>query len=263
MDKRKENRHYGYATPETMGVVRALHYQEMSGFSVGIVYIGDLNYPMIPGNVVSAYTYDFPVRLRAVEGLDIPRLFAADPTIADDIIKLGTHMVEREGVRALCAACGFFGNFHKQVAAALDVPVAMSSLVQINWIRSLIKPGQRIGILTADAASLTPALFENVGVTDTSDLVIKDLRHAEQFSAILEYRGEFDNRKVQQEVVSKALELIEEDNGDIGAILLECSDMPPYAWAVQQATQLPVWDFTTLIRFLHNGTTQKPYSGWI
>ncbi|MDO4481499.1 MAG: aspartate/glutamate racemase family protein [Bacillota bacterium] len=262
MDKRLKNRHFGYATPENMTWVNMCDHQQMSGYSVGVIYIEDVFYPMVPGNVVNAYTYDFPVRMRGVPNLDIDRLFRRDPSIGDDIIKLGEYMIEKEGIRALCSACGFFGNFHAQVAAALDIPVALSSLVQINWIRSVIKPGQKIGILTADKSSFTPVLLENVGVTDSSDLIVKDLRHGEHFSAILEYRGEFDNSKVKEEVVSAALELLEED-ADIGAILLECSDMPPYAYAVQHATQLPVWDFITLIKWLHNGTTQKPYTGWI
>jgi len=257
-----KNRHFGYATPENMKWVNMCDHQQMSGYSVGVVYIEDVFYPMVPGNVVNAYTYDFPVRMRGVPNLDIDRLFRRDPSIADDIIELGKFMIEKEGIRALCSACGFFGNFHAQVAAALDIPVALSSLVQINWIRAVVKPGQKIGILTADKSSFTDVLLENVGVTDRSDLIIGDLRHGEHFSAILEYRGEFDNSKVKEEVVAAAMALIEEEP-TIGAILLECSDMPPYAYAVQHATQRPVWDFTTLIRWLHNGTTQKPYSGWI
>jgi hypothetical protein len=138
----------------------------------------------------------------------------------------------------------------------------MSSLVQIPWIRSIIRPSQKIGVLTADASSLSPNLLANCSVSDPGMLVIKDLRHAPEFSAILEYRGQFDNGKVREEVVGAALELLEDD-GDIGAIVLECSDMPPYAAAVQAATQLPVFDFITLIRWLHHATTQKPYSGWV
>lgn len=263
MDKRLKNRQFGYLTPENNSVVvNMLDHQQMSGYSVGIIYIEDVWYPLVPGNVVNAYTYDFPVRMRGVPNLDIDRLFRADPTIADDIIALGKHMIEKEGVRALCSACGFFGNFHKQVAEALDIPVALSSLVQIPWIKSVIKPGQKIGVLTADKSSLTNKLLENCFITDIDQLIVKDLRHAKEFSAILEYRGQFDNGQVRQEVVSAALELMEED-ADVGAILLECSDMPPYAYAIQQATQLPVFDFITLIKWLHNATTQRPYLGWI
>ena len=257
-----KNRHFGYATPENMEWVMMCDHQQMSGYSVGIVYIEDVFYPMVPGNVVNAYTYDFPVRMRGVPDLDIDTLFRRDPVIGDKIIELANYMIEKEGIRALCSACGFFGNFHAQVADALDIPVALSSLVQIRWIRAVIKPGQKIGILTADKSSFTDVLLENVGVTDKSDLIIGDLRHGEHFSAILEYRGEFNNKCVKEEVVAAALEL-QKQEPNLGAILLECSDMPPSAYAVQHATQLPVWDFITLIKWLHNGTTQKPYTGWI
>jgi Asp/Glu/hydantoin racemase len=263
MDRRIANRQFGYLDGRTDSVIVNMRdHQQISGYSVGVIYIEDVWYPMVPGNVVNASTYDFPVRMRAVPDLDIDRLFRADPAIADDIIALGRHMHEKEGVRALCSACGFFGNFQKQVAEALDFPVAMSSLVQIPWIRSIIRPSQKIGVLTADASSLSRNLLASCSVDDPGMLVIKDLRHAPEFSAILEYRGQFDNGKVRAEVVGAALELLEDD-ADIGAIVLECSDMPPYAAAVQAATQLPVFDFITLIRWLHHATTQRPYSGWV
>jgi Asp/Glu/hydantoin racemase len=105
-------------------------------------------------------------------------------------------------------------------------------------------------------------MLKSCGIDDPGLLVVKDLRHAPEFSAILEYRGQFDNGKVRQEVVGAALELLKED-ADLGAIVLECSDMPPYAAAVQAATQLPVFDFITLIRWLHHATTQRPYGGWV
>lgn len=262
MSKRIKNRHFGYANPHNMEWIRMCNHQQIAGYSVGIVYVEDVFYPMVPGNVVNAYTYDFPVRMRAVPNLNVEKILSGDASFGAEIIRLGRHMIEKEGIRALCSACGFFGNFHKEVSAALDIPVALSSLVQISWIRSIIKPNQKIGILTADEASFTPRLLENVGILDSSDLVVKDMRHKEHFSAIMEYRGEFDNRKVQEEAVSASLEM-QEEHEDIGAILLECSDLPPYSAAIQHATQLPVFDFITLINWLHLGTTQRQYSGWI
>ncbi|MPN38419.1 hypothetical protein SDC9_185943 [bioreactor metagenome] len=87
------------------------------------------------------------------------------------------------------------------------------------------------------------------------------MRHEPEFSCILEGRGSFDNGKVEREVVGKALSCFEE--AEVGAILLECSDMPPYAWAVQAACGVPVFDFTTLIRYLHSAVAQRPYCGFI
>jgi len=263
MDKRIKGRQYGYLTPNNDSrFVQSYNRQQVAGYSVGIVYIENINYPIMPGNVVNAYTYDFPVRMMAVPNLTNDRLFNADPTIADDIIATAKHMVENEGVRAICSACGFFGNFHKQVAAAVDVPVAMSSLVQLPWIKALLKPNQKVGILTANGGALTPQLFKNCGIEDYGNLVVRGMEHSKEFATVVNMRGYFENGIAREEVVSAAVEMLEEE-GDIGAILLECSDMPPYAAAIQEATQLPVFDFITLIKWLHSGTTQRPYCGWI
>lgn len=263
MGKKLEGRQYGHLTSHNDRVfVRAIDHQQVAGYSVGIIYIEDVHYPMMPGNVVNAYTYDFPVRMRAVPNLTAQKLFAADPTIVDDIIATAKHMVEKEGVRAISSACGFFGNYHNKVAEALDVPVALSSLVQIPWIKNTIKPDKKIGILTASAASITPELFKGCGVTDTGNLIIKGMEKTKNFSVVIDNRGYFNNGEARQEIVSAALSLLDEDD-DIGAILLECSDMPPYASAIQAATQLPVYDFITLIKWLHNAATQREYSGWI
>lgn len=252
---------YGYFYPENRSCrVSMQKGQNISGHSVGILYIDDVWYPMVPGNIVNGYTFDFPVRLKAVEGLDIDNLFNTRDQVADMVLKAAEKLVT-EGCRAISGACGFFGNYQKLVAQRLDVPVALSSLMQINSILPLLKPSQKLAVLTADQSSLSDKLLEACGVTDKSRLIFRDLKNEPEFSCILEGRGSFDNGKVEQEVVGKALSCMEE--GNVGAILLECSDMPPYAWAVQAACGVPVFDFTTLIRWLHNSVTQRPYMGFI
>ncbi len=235
--------------------------QNYAGYSVGILHIDDVYYPLMPGNVVNACTYDFPVKMKAVPDLDIPGLLSGDLTLGEPIVRAAIEL-EKEGIRAISGACGFFGFFQKQVAAAVDVPVSLSSLVQAEWIKTTLKPGQRIGVLTADLSSVNDRLFESCSISDPDLLVIKDLRHAPHFSAILEGRGYFDHGEVKKEVTAAALELVQE-NQDIGAILFECSDLPPYAVYVQRAVGLPVFDFITMIRWLHHATTQRPYSGHI
>lgn len=258
-----KDRQFGYFDPQHVkGPVRMNYQQMISGYPIGIIYIEDVNYPMVPGNVNNAYTYNFPVLLKPVPNLNQKRLFDADPTLADEIIALAKDMVQREGIRALSSGCGFFANFQSVVAEELDIPVALSTMVMVPWISTLIKPNQKIGVLTANASAMNENILLNCKIADASKLVVKDLRNEPEFSCILEYRGVFDNDKVKKEVVGKAIEIIEE-NDDIGAILLECSDMPPYAYAIQSATQLPVFDFITLIKFLHTSVTQAPYCGWI
>ena len=180
----------------------------------------------------------------------------------EDLIKTVKSLVEDDGCRAISGACGFFGNYQQQVRAAVDVPVGLSSLVQIPFIQQLIKPGQKIGILTANKNSLTQELLRSCGVTDTSNLVVKDALQTEEFATVVNMRGYFDNTTARQEILTLAKALVDE-NDDLGAILLECSDMPPYSADIQRVTQLPVFDFITLISWLKSGVAQRPYSGWI
>lgn len=49
----------------------------------------------------------------------------------------------------------------------------------------------------------------------------------------------------------------------MGSVLLECSDLPPYAHAVQRALELPVFDFITMINHVHTSLVQTPYKGFM
>ena len=235
--------------------------QYVSGFSVGILYLDDCWYPTIPGNVANLSTYDFPVVLKKVPNCTQERIHAGDPTLVDDVIR-AARQFEEEGARVICAACGFFGNFQEQVANAVDIPVFLSSMVQVPWIRTGLKTTQSIGVLTADANGLNDHLYKSCGISGPGEVVVKDLGRLPEFSAIIESRGHFDNGRVREEVVNAALELV---NGrpDIGALLLECSDLPPYAADIQRAVGLPVFDFITMIRWAHMATAQRPYKGFI
>jgi hypothetical protein len=232
----------------------------ISGYTVGILHL-DVWYPLLPGNVVNAYTYDFPVRHKLIPNAIQYRVHSGDPTLVDEIIKAGKEL-EMEGVRAICGACGYLGNFQPQVAEALDVPVFLSSLIQLPAISTGLQKWQKVGVLCADGSSLTPEIFKNCGA-DPSRCVVKGLEDQPQMSAIVKSdRGSFDNDALKREIVEGSLNLVQ-NNPEVGAILLECSDMPPYASEVQRAINLPVYDFITLIKWVHSSVAQKPYHGFI
>ena len=254
--------HYGYIGQQTnTGPITQKNGQYVTGYAVGILYLDENNYPVIPGNVANCYTYNFPVQYKIIPGCTGQALLNGDRTLLDSIIQTAKQF-QSEGAKAITAACGFFGLFQSEVAEALDIPVYLSSLVQIPWIETGLKPNQKIGVLTAYEAGLTASLFQSCGVTNTDRLVIGDLSKEEEFSAIVEGRGSFDNEKLRKEVVQKAIELVKSDP-HIAAILLECSDLPPYAYDIQKAVQLPVYDYISLIRWVHFANSQRPYVGFI
>lgn len=232
--------------------------QYIAGHPIGILHL-EVWYPLIPGNVVNASTYDFPVRLKLVKGATQERMLAGDPALLEDIIAAGREL-EQEGVRAVVGACGYFGNFQPQVAAALDVPVFLSSLLQVPLIHRALKPGQKVGIMCADSRFLRRQTLEACGVTPDIPIAVIGLEDQPEFGKILYSKGEFDYDRLEQEVVACAQKLVRE-NPEVGAILLECSDLPPFAAAVQAAVELPVFDFITLIRWVYTAVVQKPYQG--
>lgn len=254
-------RNYGYMQPgEDNETYFVTENQWVSGYTVGIMLL-DVHYPLIPGNVVNACTYDFPVRHGWVKGANQARMHTGDPGLLSDLIATAKQL-EVEGCRVICGACGYFGHFQEKVADRLDLPVYLSSLVQIPWIRVGLKKDQKIGILCADGQNLTKELLASCGVTGTEDLVIRSAGHLPEFSALMERRGHFNNKILREELVLLAAQLVAE-NPDIGALLLECSDMPPYAADIQRAVNLPVFDFITLIKFAHSAVAQKPYKGFM
>ena len=247
-----------YESNQTFSIKKG---QVMAGYTIGILLL-DVWYPLLPGNVVNACTYDYPVRHKLVPGADQMRMHSGDPTLLEELIKAG-HELEMEGVRAIVGACGYFAHFQPQMADAMNVPVYLSSLIQVPWIRTGLKSGQKIGVLCADKPSLTPGILRKAGVSDPEICIVAGLGDKPGFSAILKSdRGCFDNEMVRKEVVQAAVQLVDE-HPEIGVILLECSDMPPYSADVQAAVKLPVFDFITMINWVHQSVAQKPYYGFL
>lgn len=233
-----------------------------AGSAIGILVMNDW-YPYLPGDVANASTYDFPVHYKILEDITGERIYRADPALLDLVIEGGKEL-QKQGVRAIVGACGYFGNYQKEAAAILDVPVFLSSLLQAPIIKHGLKPVQKVGIMCADADSLTPELLRQCGVGDVADVVIAGAQDLPEFQNVEQGTGtgHFNGYRLQQELVGLAKQFVS-NNPDVGAILLECSAFPPFAWAIQNAVELPVFDFSTLINWVYNAVVRRPFAGFI
>lgn len=232
--------------------------QAWYGETIGILIL-DASYPCIPGNIGNASTFPFPVRYEKVEGASIDRLLnQQDPDLAGPFIDAALRLYD-SGVHAITGACGFMALFQHEVAQNLNIPVLLSSLLQIPFMYQVT--GKKIGIITANASRLQSKHYTSTGITNDIPLVIAGMENQPEFrDAILNEKGSLDSPKIQTEVVAVAQEMVKQ-NPDIGSILLECSDLPPYANAVQTATGLPVFDFFTMINYVHTTLARTPFSG--
>ena len=119
---------------------------------------------------------------------------------------------------------------------------------------------RKVGVLTASAESLTDRHFAGIGLRDIP-MVVMGMEDAEEFTAaFIEGKSSLDPEKVRNEMI-RAAERMALLHPDIGALVLECTNMPPYARAVQQVLNVPVFDVVTLVRYVHSILDRNEFSG--
>lgn len=230
------------------------------GEAVGIMVIE--NYaPYVPGDTANASSYGFPVRFERLPGSTPERLFAHDASLVDAAIEVGKKLVG-EGVRAVTGDCGFLALHQPRIAAELEVPVFLSSLLQLDFIDRITGPEAKTGVITANSTSLDRELLDGVTGVPDERLKIEGLENTTEFvEAVFEEKGSLDTELVEAEVLEIADRLTED--GSVGAILLECSLLPPYAAAVQERTGLPVFDYNTMITYVYSSVVRRRFDGFM
>jgi hypothetical protein len=230
------------------------------GHDIGILLI-EARTPFIPGDVGNASTYRYPVLYRMVMDVTIERLIEdGDLSLTGRVIE-AAKALEDAGVRAITSDCGYMLHFQEQVAAAVSVPVMLSSLLQLPFIDALLGPSQAIGVVCANRRRLTPDLLAKAHPHPRRPVHIAGLEDKPNFRApVLDETDTLDSDKIEAEVVETALKLTEE-HPEIGAMLLECSNLPPYAAAVARATGRPVFDFVTMIDHVRAASRRQPFAG--
>lgn len=239
------------------------------GYAIGILMI-EGRFPRPPGAIGNATTFPFPVMHHVVRGASGVRtvrdLAALEPDSAAFMAAIqpwidGAKFLAAQGCRAITTSCGFAALFQRHLAAAVDIPVFASSLMLAPLIAQMLKQGRLVGVITADANHLTRAHLQGAGVSAAS-VVIIGMDGCPEFAATSwDDKEMLDYSALEAETVEVAQKLIARDP-TVGAILLECSLLPPYAAAVQAATQLPVFDFTNLVVMVHNACTRQRFTGF-
>ena len=230
------------------------------GQAIGILQL-DCSLPFIPGDVDNASTYRYPVLYRPVPALSTAACLKGAPDLAAAVVE-GARALETQGVRAISSDCGFMLQFQEAVREAVRIPVLMSSLLQLPLIAASLAPSRPIAIVTANAKNLTPDFLTRNGIRVANKLLVLGLEEEPEFkSAVLDEKGSIDAALVEDEVL-QVTRRAREAHRDLGAVLLECSMLPPYARRLQDALALPVFDFVTMIDMLYAATHQRRYDGF-
>lgn len=227
--------------------------------SIGVICL-DTSFTKIPGHIRNTATFDFPVVYHVVAGMTPERVVThPDPRILEPFITAAAEL-ERAGVSAITSACGFLALFQRELAAAVTVPVYSSSLMQVPLVHRMLRPGQAVGVLTASSTSLSPDYLKAVGGGSVPVRIAGMEDQPEFCEVILEgRRDDLNPARLGQEVLGQA-EALKRENPEIGALVLECTDLVPFASAIQERLGVPVFDIVTLTGLVHASLSRSPFT---
>ena len=221
------------------------------GAPLGILML-EAKFARIPGDMGNAVTWPFPVLYQVVPGASPERvvldgargLLPAFLDAAENLVRMGAE--------AITTNCGFLTLFQRELAAHVRVPVATSSLLQVPWVQATLPPDRRVGVISISSATLTPAHLAAAGVA--ADIPLAGTENGRELFRVLikAEADDLDAALAEQDVVDAGRDLIAR-YPDVGAIVLECTNMPPYAAALREAVNLPVYDIYSLITWFHTG----------
>ena len=226
------------------------------GASVGILML-EAQFPRIPGDMGNAVTWDFPVHYKVVRNASPDRVVRRNAEgLLPAFIEAGQELLGM-GADGITTNCGFLSLFQAELSAALGVPVATSSLMQVPMVNALLPPGKTCGVLTISNSTLTEEHLKAARVP--ADTPIGTTEGMREFTrAILDNEPEFDVAAAAQDNIDAACRLVEE-NPQVGALVLECTNMTPYSAAIQEATGLPVYSMVSFVEWFQMGLSARRY----
>lgn len=224
---------------------------------LGILML-DTRFPRIVGDIGNPRSFSYPVLYGRLEGVgpqQAVREAAGNAALLDHLEAAAGRLVAA-GAAGITTSCGFLAVLQPDLAARLPVPVATSSLLQVPMVQRLLPARRRVGILTAEAASLTTDHLRAVGVA--ADTPIEGMPPGGAFArCFLANAPELDAEAVQREVIAAGQALVQRVP-DLGAIVIECTNLPPYAAGLQAAIGLPVYHVLHMLDWFQAGLRPGP-----
>ncbi len=229
-----------------------------AGVPIGVLVL-NAKYPLIPGNVANAKSYQFPVCFQIV---DLPTRWWFELNEEKyQIFIQAAKKLEDKGVKAIICGCGLFVTWQERASEDLNIPIFTSPLLLVPMISKMIGKKQKVGILTAAGERLYENNFlASSGIDDNIPFVIGGIDTCSEFLDVIRYqkKSEMDVALFEKQVVNVAKNMLKE-NPDIGVFLLECSDIPPFSNAIATATGKPVFDFISAAHMIYAALEPPTY----
>ncbi len=230
--------------------------KNISGAHLGCLML-ETHFARIPGDMGNAGTWPFPMLYKVVPGATVRRVVEDRADGLLDAFKAAADELIAMGADAITTTCGFLALVQKPLARHCRVPVATSSLMQVPMAEALLPPGRRAGVITYSADSLTPEHLAAIGVATDTPIVGVDPEGAFH-RVIMESANSLDVDEMLDDVLA-AGEALVAAHPEVGAVVLECANMPPYSRALAGRLGLPVFDIYSFITWFHASLSPRDF----
>ena len=233
--------------------------QNIYGISIGVLSL-ESYFPKPPGHIKNPSSLPFTVTYEILKALTVPELLNNPSENMLRPILEAAKRLEAQGVRAITGSCGFLALFQREIAEVVSIPVFVSALLQVPLAFQMTRSA--VGVLTASAPALTDKHIEAVGAKGVP-IVIQGLEDTEEFASVIlrNERDDIDLYKIENEILAAGAALVARAP-DIKSIVLECTDMPPFAKSLQRRLNRPIFDLTTLASMMHDVVIRQTYKGY-
>lgn len=218
------------------------------GHIVGILMSDSIS-PRIPGDPGHAGTFAFPVIHEVLKGFPFEDLVSIKKDNIDKLMAPALSLQEK-GVDLVVADCGLFGPFHEDFRKHLRIPFIGTALDLIPLLQRIFPTDKRIAVITGDTRILTSRHLIASGV-DSSSVDIVGMENSSEFSkVVIKGSSELDVCQMRQGVLDAASGLT---GKNIGAVVLECTNLISYRADIQNLLNVPVFDLVSMIEFYVSG----------
>lgn len=228
-----------------------------TGATLGILMLNS-TFRRYLGDIGNAQTWSFPVKYRIVEEAPPARvgdfsdmsLLAPFKRAADELIA--------EGVAGITTTCGLLSIYQKELADHCAVPVATSSLLQVSMVERMLPHGKRAGIITYSAETLTGPYLDAVAVAPDTPLA-----GMAPNSHFVRWIRDGDNTvpyaTLRDEVVATAESFVRR-HPEVGALVLECTNLAPFSADIVDRLGIPVYDTVTMVNTFYASLRPRRYA---
>lgn len=226
------------------------------GASVGILML-DARFPRIPGDMGNAETWPFPVHYKIVRDASPDRVVRKGAEGLKDSFIAAAQELICDGADGITTNCGFLSLMQDDLSKAISKPVVSSSLMQVEFINRILPMGKVAGIMTISGSTLSEAHLRAANVPLGTPMASTE--GGREFSrVILNDEPVLDVDAARADNVDCARQLVA-NHPEIGAIVLECTNMTPYATTIRDTVGLPVFSMVSLVSWFQSGLMPRRY----